>query len=699
MTNNPKPPSADCRPLTVSLHGKDRTDNYAWLKDEHWQEVLREPSKLNPDIRAYLEAENEYTQLCLATTEELQAELLQEMRSRIQEDESSVPARDGPYEYFTRFEFGGQHQIYCRRLNKHSEEEVLFHGDREAEGHSFFKVGGCRHSPDHLRLAYAIDFTGSERFQMSVRDLNTYNDVDNWIKNVKGDLVWANDSKTLFYTILDQNQRPFCVMSHVVGEPHEKDRIVYREYDPGFFVSLSKSQSCQYIKITAHDHTTSEVYLIHADTPKASPVVVTPRDKDVEYDVAHIKDKLLIRTNAGGAEDFKVTETSLSELNRGNWKDVVPHNPGRLIRAILEFANHLVRLERIDGLPRLIVRELENGDEHSIEFNEEVYELDLLPGYEFDTTTLRFTYSSMTTPRRTYDYNMVDRSRKLLKEQEVPSGHNSDDYLTQRLMAPSHDGELVPVSVLYHKKTPVDGSAPMLLYGYGSYGLAMPASFSTNLFSMVDRGFIYAIAHVRGGTEKGYRWYLDGKLNQKKNTFLDFIATAEHLISEKFTSIGRIAIQGGSAGGLLIGVCANVRPDLWGAVVGEVPFVDILTTMCDVELPLTPPEWPEWGNPIESKDAYDYILSYSPIENITEQSYPPTLLTAGLTDPRVTYWEPAKWAAKLRSTKTDNNPLYLRTNMEAGHAGAAGRFDRLEEKALIYAFILEVMGFNSEIGI
>ena len=351
-------------------------------------------------------------------------------------------------------------------------------------------------------------------------------------------------------------------------------------------------------------------------------------------------------------------------------------------------------MERVDGLPKIIIRDIISGAEHTVEFDEEVYELNVLPGYEFDTTTLRFTYSSMTTPLRTYDYNMVNRSRELRKEQKVPSGHRSEDYVTRRLMAPSHDGALVPVSLLYHKKTPLDGTAPVLLYGYGSYGLAMPASFTTNVFSMVERGFIYAIAHIRGGTEKGYGWYLEGKLNKKENTFLDFIASAEHLISKNFTSAGQIAIHGGSAGGLLIGTCANLRPDLWGAVVGEVPFVDVLTTMCDAELPLTPPEWPEWGNPIEDADAYDYIHSYSPIENVKEQAYPPILATAGLTDPRVTYWEPAKWVAKLRATKTNKKPLYLRTNMEAGHAGAAGRFDRLEEKALIYAFLLEVMGFN-----
>ena len=391
------------------------------------------------------------------------------------------------------------------------------------------------------------------------------------------------------------------------------------------------------------------------------------------------------------AVDFKIVETPLTNPGRENWRDLVPHEPGRLIRTLLEFKNHLVRLERIAGLPRIIVRHVDTGAEYPIEFSEDVYELGLIPGYEFETDILRFTYSSMTTPSQTYDFNILDQSRDLRQEQEVPSGHDPAAYITRRLSATSHDGVDVPISLLYHKDTPLDGSAPVLLYGYGSYGMSMPASFSTNRYSLVDRGYIYAIAHVRGGTEKGYGWYLDGKLQKKQNTFLDFIAAADHMIVENLTRSGRIAIHGGSAGGMLVGACANIRPSLWGAVVGEVPFVDVLTTMCDTDLPLTPPEWPEWGNPIESAEAYNYIKSYSPVDNVTAQAYPPMLVTAGLADPRVTYWEPAKWVAKLRALKTDTNPLYLHTNMTAGHAGAAGRFDRLEEVALVYAFLLEVM--------
>ncbi len=685
-----RPPAAPKRPHTFSHHGQDRVDDYAWLKDENWQEAMRDPSKLNADIRAYLEAENAHTETWSDGNKNLRAELMAEMRGRIKEDDSTVPAPDGDYDYFTRYETGGQYPVFAR-LDESGAESILLHGDKEADGQSFFRVGTCTHSPDHTRLAYAVDLNGSERFEVKVRDLESGTDLSDTITDAKGDVVWANDGETLFYTILDDNHRPYRIMRHKVGNTVEKDTVIYEEKDPGFFLGLGKSQSGKFIEISTHDHTTSEVHLLDADDPAGDLCTVAPRDTDVEYEIAHIGDRLFINTNADGAVNFKIVEAPLDTPGRNNWTDVVPHQPGCLIRNILEFKDYLVRLERIDGLPRIMVRHVESGEEYPIAFDEEVYDLGLVPGYEFDTEILRFTYTSMTTPRRTYDFNMTDQSRELRKEQEVPSGHDPADYVTRRLMATSHDGAEVPITLLYQKDTPVDGSAPTLLYGYGSYGMSMPASFSTNRYSLVDRGYIYAIAHIRGGTEKGYGWYLDGKLQKKKNTFLDFIASAEHLIKEGFSSAGHIAIHGGSAGGMLVGACANMRPDLWGVVVGEVPFVDVLTTMCDKDLPLTPPEWPEWGNPLESQEAYDYIRSYSPVDNVSAQDYPPIMVTAGLTDPRVTYWEPAKWTAKLRALKTDNNPLYFRTNMDAGHAGAAGRFDRLEEVALVYAFLLEVM--------
>ena len=687
-------PIAQKRPHIFTHHDQDRTDDYAWLKDKNWQTVMRDPAELDPDIRTYLEAENAHTAAWSAGNADLRADLLAEMRARIKEDESTVPARDGGFEYVTRYEPGGQHPIFARR-NTAGVETVLLHGDREAEGQSFFRIGGCTHSTDHRRLAYAVDLNGSERFEVKIRDLESGQDLADSLPGASGSVAWAADSETLFYTVLDENHRPYRIMRHRVGDAVANDIMVYEETDPGFFLGLGKSQSGRFIEISAYDHTTSEVHLLDARNPAGDLRVVAPRDTGVEYQITHIGDSLFINTNANGAVDFKIVEAPLDHPGRENWKDLVPHEHGRLIRSLLEFENHLVRLERIAGLPRIIVRHVDTGAEYPIEFSEEVYELDLVPGYEFETNILRFTYTSMTTPRRTYDFNMGDQSRDLRQEQEVPSGHDPAAYVTRRLSAPSHDGADVPISLLYHKDTPLDGSAPVLLYGYGSYGMSMPASFSSNRYSLVDRGYIYAIAHIRGGTEKGYGWYLDGKLQKKRNTFLDFIAAADHLIAENLTRAGLIAIHGGSAGGMLVGACANMRPSLWGAVVGEVPFVDVLTTMCDKDLPLTPPEWPEWGNPLESAEEYTYIKSYSPVDNVTAQAYPPMMVTAGLTDPRVTYWEPAKWVAKLRALKTDDNPLYLRTNMTAGHAGAAGRFDRLEEVALVYAFLLEVMDVRS----
>ena len=703
-STDPKPPKASRRRRQQTRHGITRIDPYAWLKDANWQEVMQAPEKLDPKIREYLEAENVYTEDWLADTDGLRADLFAEMRGRIKEDDASVPDADGGFEYYVDYVRGGQHPRYCRRPRGEigggeEQTEILLDGDKEAEGHAYFKISGAQHSPDHGLFAFAADRNGSERYAIHVREIGgDGGDMGPAIEGARGDFAWAKDSKILFYTELDHNHRPWCVKRHRLGADLAAAELVYEEKDAGFFVGVGKSQSGRFIEITAHDHTTTEVHLIEADAPDLPPKVVEPRHRDREYSIAHVKiaeqDKLYILTNADGAEDFKIVEAPLAAPAHANWTDVIAHQAGLLIRSMVEFSGHLARLERIDGLPRIIIRELASGAEHAIEFGEEAYELGLLPGYEFATINLRFTYSSMTTPRRTFDYDMEARTRVLRKEQEVPSGHGAGDYVTRRLFAKAHDGEKIPISLLARADTALDGSGPLLLYGYGSYGMAMPASFSTNRLSLVDRGFIYAIAHIRGGTERGYGWYLDGKLDKKPNTFKDFIAAAEHLIDAGMAKPARIAIHGGSAGGMLVGAAANMRPDLWGAAVGEVPFVDVLNTMCDKDLPLTPPEWPEWGNPIEDAAAYATIASYSPYDNVSKQDYPPILATAGLTDPRVTYWEPAKWVAKLRYLKTDANPLLLRTNMEAGHGGASGRFDYLKEVAIVYGFLLKVFGMD-----
>ncbi|MDD9992778.1 MAG: S9 family peptidase [Rhodospirillales bacterium] len=690
---DPKPPVAPQKPVTATLHGIARSDDYAWLKDPDWQCVMREPEALDPDIRAYLEAENAYTDAVLAPHKALRETLVSEMRGRMKEDDSSVPAPDGDWAYYRRYVEGGEHPLYCRAPRADESAEVLLlDGNREAESQAYFRIGDCEHSHDHRRLAYTLDLNGSERYRLYVRDIASGDVIDGPIEDAYGDVIWAADGETVFYTVLDENHRPYRVRRHRVGSAAEADPVVYEESDPGFFVNLGESENRRFVMISAHDHTTSEVHLIESAAPEGAPRLIAARERGIEYDVALRGDSLYILTNADDAVDFKIMTAPLEAPERAAWRDWLPHEAGTYVRAQLLFAGHHVRLERVGGLPRIVITDLETGAAHTIAFEEEAYDLSLLPGYEFETETLRFVYSSMTTPQQTFDYDMRTRARTLRKTQEVPSGHDPADYVTRRLNAVSHDGAEVPVSLLHRRSTPLDGTAPLLLYGYGAYGHAIPAAFSTNRLSLVDRGFVYAIAHIRGGSDCGYGWYLDGKLAKKTNTFADFIVAAEHLIAERYTAKGRIAAHGGSAGGMLMGAVANMRPDLFASIVAEVPFVDVLNTMCDEGLPLTPPEWPEWGNPIEHEDAYRTIAAYAPYENVTAGAYPAIFATAGLTDPRVTYWEPAKWVAKLRRLKTDDNPLLLHTNMEAGHGGASGRFRRLREVAMAYAFVLAIAG-------
>ncbi len=690
------PPRAERRPVTTVHHGITKTDDYAWLRAENWQEVMRAPETLAADIRAYLEAENAHAEAALADTAALRERLFAEMKGRIKEDDSSVPSPDGPYAYAVRYVEGGQHPKLIRTPRNGGAEEILIDGDKEAAGKAFFKLGGAMHSPDHRRLAWAYDDKGSEYYTLSVRDLATGADLPERIADTAGGGVWSACGGYVFYVRLDSNHRPSKLYRHALGTDPATDVLVHEEEDPGFFMGVGKSQSGRFITIDIHDHETSESWLIPADDPLAAPRLVETRKTALEYSVEDNGDTLYILTNADDAEDFKIVTAPLADPGRANWRDLVPHVPGRLILSMSLYKDHLVRLEREDGLPRIVVRRLADGIEHAIRFDEEAYSLGVSDGYEFDTTTIRFTYSSMTTPARVYDYDMETRERVLRKEQEVPSGHDPEAYVTRRIHAPAADGETVPVSLLYRKDTPLDGSAPCLLYGYGAYGISIPAGFNTNCLSLVDRGFVYAIAHVRGGKDKGYRWYREGRRAAKINTFDDFVAAAEHLVREGFTTAEKIIAHGGSAGGLLMGAVANRAPDRFGGIIAEVPFVDVLNTMLDDTLPLTPPEWPEWGNPIESADDYRTIAAYSPYDNVKPQAYPAILAVAGLTDPRVTYWEPAKWVAKLRANKTDDNLLLLRTNMDAGHGGASGRFDRLKEVAINYAFALKVAGITTE---
>ena len=690
--NLPAAPKAAKKPVADTRHGIERTDDYAWLRADNWQAMFKDTSILDPEIRAHLEAENAYMATAMADTEALQKTLFAEMRGRIKEDDSSVPVKDGAFAYGSSYVTGGEQPRYFREPREGGERKILLDGDREAEGKDYFRLSGLDHTSDHALGIWGYDDKGSEYFTLRVRDLETLEDRADVIENTGGGGAWAPDGKSFFYTLQDENHRPSKIFHHILGEPQEKDRLVYEEKDPGFFASVGGSLIDDFIYIDIHDHETSEYRLLSTKDLFADPAIVAPRQTGLEYAMTEGGDVFYILTNADGAKDFKIVSAPVAAPERENWSEVVAHRPGTLILNHMAFARHLVWLERHEGLPRILIRDRTSGEEHAIAFEEEAYSLGLSGAAEYDTDVIRFSYSSMTTPSQLFDYDMVTRKRTLLKTQEVPSGHDPDAYVTRRVFAPADDGESVPVTLLYRKDTALDGSAPCLLYGYGAYGIAIPASFNTNCLSLVDRGFVYAIAHIRGGKDKGFQWYEDGKMEKKTNTFNDFIAAADYLDQERFTSYAKIVAEGGSAGGMLMGAVANMAPEKFGGIIAAVPFVDVLSTMLDDTLPLTPPEWPEWGNPIESEDFYRLLASYSPYDNVGAKPYPPILALSGLTDPRVTYWEPTKWVAKLRDHSTSGAPVLLRTNMGAGHGGASGRFQRLEEIAFEYAFAIKVAG-------
>jgi len=695
--NLPTPPAAEKRPVSDTRHGITRTDDYAWLRADNWQAMFKDPSILDPAIRSHLEAENSYMNAAMEDTKSLQKTLFAEMRGRIKEDDSSVPTKDGAYAYGTSFVTGGEQPRYFRiprdgDVKDETIRAILLDGDKEAAGKSYFRLAGLDHCTDHSRGIWGYDDKGSEFFTLRVRDLTSGTDLPDLIENTGGGGVWAPDGKSFFYSALDENHRPSKVFHHVIGTPQSEDRLVYEEEDAGFFMGVGGSLLDDFIYIDIHDHETSEYRLLSTKDLTAEPKLVAVREEGIEYSLTEGGDVFYILTNDAGAKDFKIMEAPVDKPGKENWREVVPHKPGTLIISHMAYAHHLLWLERKDGLPQIMIRDRRTGEEHAIAFDEEAYSLGLSGAAEYDTDVIRFSYSSMTTPSQLYDYNMVTRERTLLKTQEVPSGHNPDDYVTRRVFAPAWDGEKVPVTLLYRKDTPLDGTAPCLLYGYGAYGITIPAGFNTNCLSLADRGFVYAIAHIRGGKDKGFAWYEDGKMDKKTNTFKDFIAAADYLNQEKFTSYANIIAEGGSAGGMLMGAVVNMAPEKFAGIIAAVPFVDVLNTMLDDTLPLTPPEWPEWGNPIESREEYEQIAAYSPYDNVGAKSYPPILALGGLTDPRVTYWEPAKWVARLRDKTTGGAPILLKTNMDAGHGGASGRFQRLEEIAFEYAFAIKVAG-------
>ncbi|MEO1475750.1 MAG: S9 family peptidase, partial [Pseudomonadota bacterium] len=611
--------------------GRTRLDPYAWLKDENWQTVMRDPSVLRADIREYLEAENAYTKTLLEEPlEDLQQTLLAEMRGRIKEDDSSVPSVDGPYAYYTRYREGGEYPIFARRdaaraFDEEAPETILFDGDEEAKGSTYFHIGGIGHSPDHKWLAFAIDRQGSEFYTLKVRNIETGEELPFEVDKTTGGLVWNAGSDAIYWVERNENGRSCAVHKRALHDT--ADTLIYREQDDGFFVGVGKSQSDEIIFVTANDHTTSEWRWLRADAEDPTTKLVAERRAGHEYSVCHHDDAFYILTNLDDAVDFKVMRAELNDTDLTQWDDIIPHAPGTLILDIMSLKDYLIRLERNEGLPRIIIRKRSDGSEHSIAFEEAAYALGLSGGYEFDTSQMRFSYSSPTTPGQVFDYQIDTTERSLRKTQTIPSGHSPSEYVCERLMATADDGSEIPVTLLRHANTPNDGTAPLLLYGYGSYGITIPAGFSTSRLSLVDRGFVFAIAHIRGGTSKGYQWYLDGKLDKKTNTFSDFVRVAEKLIADKYTSAGQIVGMGGSAGGLLMGAVSNLAPQLFGGIVAAVPFVDVLNTMSDETLPLTPPEWPEWGNPLTDETAYDQIAAYSPYDQVGDKPYPQMLIT------------------------------------------------------------------------
>jgi oligopeptidase B len=673
-----QPPAAKIVPQTSTTLGETRTDNYSWLRDRN-----------DPDTVKYLEAENEYTKARMKSTDALQSKLYSEILGRIQQTDLSVPTKRDDYFYYTRTEEGKQYAIYCRKHGSlDAKEEVLLDGNAMAEGHKYFRVGAFAVSPNHKLLAYSVDYEGDEAYTIHVKNLTTGKMLVDAIPNTYYSLEWGNDNETFFYTVLDAAKRPYKVYRHTLGV--KRNTLVCHETDERFTVELEKTRSRAYILINIGSSLTSEVRYIKADHPKGRFATLLPRVQETEYDVTHRGDSWFIRTNEG-AKTFRLIEAPVKDPSRANWKEVMAARPDATIEGVTAFKDELVTEERDRGLIKIRIQNFSTGNTHYIEFTEPVYTASIGANAEYDTKLLRFNYTSLVTPNSVFDYNMATRERELRKQQPVLGGYDPTKYQSERIYATAPDGVKVPISLVYRKGLVQNGRAPMLLYGYGAYGISMDPTFSSDRLSLLDRGLIYAIAHIRGGADLGKPWHEDGRILKKKSTFTDFIACAEYLIAEQYTSSDRLAIMGGSAGGLLMGAVTNMRPDLFAVVVAKVPFVDALNTMLDASLPLTVGEYEEWGNPNE-KQFYDYIKSYAPYENVAPKDYPTMLVTAGLNDPRVSYWEPAKWTAKLRAMKKDNHLLLLKTNMGSGHFGSSGRYEYIKETAFDYAFLLDALG-------
>lgn len=682
VTNDPIAPKAKKVEKKLTAHGHTRVDPYYWLNERENSEVI-----------GYLEAENEYTDKVMEHTKEFQQTLFEEIIGRIKQTDESVPYRSNGYWYYVRYEEGKEYPIYCRKEGTlEADEVVMLDVNAMAEGHEYYQVVGLNVSLDNRWLAFGVDTVSRRQYNIFIKDLQSGEVLDPGVTNTTGGSTWANDNSTLFYTRKDeQTLRSFQVYQHKLGA-NEADKLVYQEEDETFNTGIYKTKSNEFLVIWSGSTLTSDYRILDANDPGNEFKPFSPRERGLEYFIEHFEDKFYIVTNLE-AQNFRLMETPDDKTSKSNWKEVIAHRQDVLMESIEVFKNYLVVEERKNGLTNLRIIAQNTGEEHYLDFGEEAYTAYTSINREFDTELLRYAYTSMTTPNSTFDYDMKTKEKTLLKQQEVVGGYDPSAYETKRLYAKSRDGVNVPISLVYKKSLKKPAGNPTLLYGYGSYGATIDPTFSSVRLSLLDRGFIFAIAHIRGGQMLGRPWYDDGKLFKKKNTFNDFIDCAEHLLAEEYTEPGNLFAMGGSAGGLLMGAVVNQRPDLWKGVVAAVPFVDVMTTMLDESIPLTTGEYDEWGNPNE-KDPYEYMLSYSPYDNVEAKSYPNLLVTTGLHDSQVQYWEPAKWVAKLRDMKSDNNRLLLKTNMETGHSGASGRFEPYKETALEYAFILDLAGIQ-----
>jgi oligopeptidase B len=677
MPTHPTPPIAKKQPKTLTLHGDTRTDNYYWLRERD-----------NPAVLAYLEAENAYTAAMMKHTEPLQEKLYQEMVGRIKETDWDVPEKIDDYYYYTRTEAGKAYKIHCRKQgNLDAPEEILLDENELAAGHNFFELGVYKISPDHRLLAYSEDTAGNETYTLRVKNLQTGQLLPAEIPNTYYSAEWANDNQTLFYTVLDEAKRPYRLYRHTLATEPQADTLIYEETDQTFVLSLRKTRSKTYLLLQSWQTNSTEVRYLAADDPAGEFQLIQLRRHKLEYSVEHHGDHFFIVTN-DQAQNFRVMTAPTDNPAQENWQEFIPHRPAVKVDAVDAFRQHLVVYERENGLRQIQIIHLPARQSHRIEFPEAAYTCWPHPNPDFNSHLLRFGYASLITPDSVFDYDMNAQSRELKKQAEVLGGYDPTHYATERITAIAADGANIPISLVYKKGLKKDGQNPMVLYGYGSYGFSLDPGFVSHRFSLLERGLVFAIVHIRGGGEMGRPWYEQGKMLNKRNTFTDFIACAEHLIAQKYTSGDRLAIWGRSAGGLLVGAVVNMRPDLFKAAVAGVPFVDVITTMSDASIPLTTAEYEEWGNPAH-KEEYDYLKTYSPYDNLQAQDYPHILATAGLNDPRVAYWEPAKWVAKLRTLKTNQHRLLLKTDMSVGHSGPSGRYEYLKDIAFIYAFILD----------